>query len=55
MPRYLIERTFPDDGLIIPMNETGAKICHSLVSNNTQYQVTWIHSYIRKEAADRTW
>ena len=25
MPGYLIERTFPDDGLVIPMDETGAK------------------------------
>jgi hypothetical protein len=49
MPRYLIERTFPDDGLVIPMDETGAKMCHSLVSNNTQYQVTWVHSYVSED------
>ena len=49
MPRYLIERTFPDDGLIIPMDETEHKLCHSLVSNNAQYQVTWVHSYVSED------
>ena len=49
MPRYLVERTFPDDGLIIPMDETGAQMCHSVVSNNAQDQVTWIHSYVSED------
>jgi hypothetical protein len=49
MPRYLVERTFPDDGLIIPMDETGAQICHSVVSNNAQYHVTWVHSYVSED------
>ena len=49
MPRYLVERTFPDDGLIIPMDETGAQICQSVVSNNAQYQVTWVHSYVSED------
>jgi hypothetical protein len=45
MPRYVVERTFPD-GLIIPMDETGAQMCHAVVSHNAQEQVTWIHSYV---------
>jgi hypothetical protein len=49
MPRYLVERTFPDDGLVIPMDETGAQICHLVVSNNAQYQVTWVHSYVSED------
>jgi hypothetical protein len=49
MPRYLVERTFPDDGLVIPMDETGAQICHSVMSNNAQYQVTWVHSYVSED------
>ncbi len=49
MPRYLVERTFTDDGLIIPMDETGAQICLSVVSNNAQYQVTWVHSYVSED------
>ena len=44
MPRYVVERTFPD-GLIIPMDETGEQMCRSVVSYNAQEQVTWVHSY----------
>jgi hypothetical protein len=45
MPRYLIERDFPD-GLAIPQNEAGACACRSVVDNNTEDNVTWIHSYV---------
>jgi Nickel responsive protein SCO4226-like len=45
MPRYLIERDFPD-GLRIPVNETGAKDCLAIVDSNLSDQVTWVHSYV---------
>lgn len=45
MPRYLVERTFPD-GLQIPLTEEGARICRTLVDTNTDDQVTWVHSYV---------
>src|SRR5262245_42140814 len=45
MPRYLVERTFPD-GLDIPMNDDGANICLTVVGNNLQDNVTWVHSYV---------
>src|SRR6266550_591755 len=45
MPRYLVERTFPD-GLAIPMNAQGAAICLAVVGNNAQDEVTWVHSYV---------
>jgi hypothetical protein len=45
MPRYLVERTFPD-GLTIPMDDSGAKTCLTVVDNNAQDGVTWIHSYV---------
>jgi hypothetical protein len=48
MPRYLVERTFPD-GLIIPMDQTGAEICHAVVSTNALDQVTWVHSYVSED------
>lgn len=48
MPRYVIERTFRE-GLILPMDETGAQICRSIVDNNAQEQVTWIHSYVSED------
>ena len=45
MPRYLVERTFPD-GLAIPMNADGATICLTVVGNNLVDNVTWVHSYV---------
>ena len=45
MPRYLVERTFPD-GLHIPADEVGAKACLSVVDKNAQLGVTWVHSYV---------
>ena len=45
MPRYLVERTFPD-GLAIPMNDEGAQVCLTVVGNNTVEGVTWVHSYV---------
>ena len=48
MPRYLVERTFPN-GLAIPMNDLGAEVCLSVVGNNMQDNVTWVHSYVTKD------
>lgn len=45
MPRYLVERTFPD-GLVIPMTEQGAATCRSVVGNNAEELVTWVQSYV---------
>ncbi len=45
LPRYLIERSFPN-GLHIPVNEEGAQICCTVIKNNAEELVTWIHSYV---------
>lgn len=45
MPRYLIERNFPD-GLEIPVDTNGIDICQSIIENNSDDNVTWIHSYV---------
>jgi len=45
MPRYLVERTFPDR-LAIPMNDEGANVCLTVVGNNLQDNVSWVHSYV---------
>jgi hypothetical protein len=45
MPRYLVERTFPD-GLAIPVTEKGVGICLNVVTTNADNTVTWIHSYV---------
>ena len=48
MPRYLVERNFPD-GLRIPVTEQGAKACSTVVENNASSGVTWIHSYVTQD------
>ena len=45
MPRYLVERTFAD-GLDIPINEAGMKATATVISNNAEHGVTWVHSYV---------
>jgi hypothetical protein len=45
MPRYLVERTFPD-GLAIPLSEAGAQACQSVVAINAEQLVNWVHSYV---------
>lgn len=45
MPRYVVERTFPD-GLEIPVNNDGAAVCSNVVGNNSAQNVTWVHSYV---------
>ena len=45
MPRYLVERTFPD-GLQIPATEEGAAACLGVVDRNAEQGVTWVHSYV---------
>jgi hypothetical protein len=48
MPRYLVERTFPE-GLHIPVNSEGAGVCNAVVGTNAQSGVTWIHSYVTED------
>ncbi len=50
MPRYMVERTFPD-GLEIPTSDQGAKTCLQVIENNAEERVTWVTSYV---SADRT-
>jgi hypothetical protein len=45
MPRYLVERSFPE-GLKITANDEGAEMCRTVVMNNAEENVTWIHSYV---------
>ena len=48
MPRYLIERTFPET-LSIPMTPEGAALCRSVVATNAADGVTWLHSYVNPD------
>jgi hypothetical protein len=48
VPRYIIERTFPD-GLRIPMNSEGTAICGKVGKNNSLHGVSWLHSYVSED------
>jgi hypothetical protein len=48
MPRYLVQRTFPD-GLQIPVDDEGAKVCLNVVDTNADSGVTWVHSYVSND------
>lgn len=45
MPRYLVERTFPD-GLHVRTDVPGADACATVIGTNSQFDVTWLHSYV---------
>ncbi len=45
MPRYLIERSFPD-GLALEPNKQGCAAANSVIGTNAEQGVTWIHSYV---------
>ena len=45
MPRYLVERSFPE-GLSIPMNQEGRQVTGKVVARNSESGVTWLHSYV---------
>jgi len=48
MARYIIERQFPK-GLSIPQNDEGKKAVASVVANNAEQGVTWLHSYVNPD------
>ena len=48
MARYLVERTF-SDGLNIPVNGEGEKVCLGVVDRNAELGVTWVHSYVSED------
>ena len=45
MPRYMVERTFPE-GLKIPINAEGAAGVSKVIGSNSEEGVTWVHSYV---------
>jgi hypothetical protein len=49
MPRYLVERDFPD-GLPIGADAAGAQACREVIEVNANDGVTWVHSFV---TADR--
>lgn len=50
MPRFLVERTFPDR-FSMPEGDAGTRLRDGIVDSNAASKVTWIHSYV---SDDRT-
>jgi hypothetical protein len=48
MPRYLVQRTFPE-GLAIPANAEGAEVCRTVVDGNAGHGVTWVQSFVSSD------
>jgi hypothetical protein len=48
MPRYLVERGFPE-GLNIPATNEGAAALRSVVATNAEDGVTWIQSFVTED------
>jgi hypothetical protein len=49
MPRYIVERSFPAR-LPMPPDVAWAAVCESIIEQNSELGVTWVHSYV---SADR--
>ena len=45
MPRYMIQRTFPD-GFNLPINGEGESSSERTVANNMEERVTWVQSFV---------
>lgn len=48
MPRYIVERNFPD-GLRVPLDEQGTRACGTVVENNLKSGVSWLQSYVSED------
>jgi Protein of unknown function (DUF4242) len=48
MPRYMVERTFPN-GLGLPISEEGEAAARQIVAANADVGVTWVHSYVNDD------
>ena len=48
MPRYLVQRTFPQ-GLHIPVMNGGAELCRGVIERNAAEDVTWISSLVSED------
>jgi Protein of unknown function (DUF4242) len=48
MPRYIVERSFPE-GLVIPINSEGSQVCELVAQNNAVDGVVWVHSYVSED------
>ena len=48
MPRYVVQRSFPD-GLQIPAADDGVEVCRAVIEQNAREGVTWLSSYVSED------
>jgi hypothetical protein len=48
MPRYIVQRTFPER-LDIPVADGGRELCRGVIERNAEEGVTWVHSYVTED------
>jgi hypothetical protein len=48
MPRYLVQRSFPE-GLHIPVDNGGTELCRGVIERNADEGVTWISSFVSED------
>lgn len=48
MPRYMVQRTFPE-GLHIPLDTGGVELCRGVIERNADEGVTWISSFVSED------
>lgn len=48
MPRYVVQRTF-QEGLHVPIDDCGVRVCRGVVERNAQEGVTWVSSYVSED------
>ena len=48
MPRYIVQRTFPQR-LDIPVVGGGRELCRGVIEQNAEEGVTWVHSYVTED------
>jgi hypothetical protein len=48
MPRYVVQRTFPE-GLHISLVDGGAELCRGVIERNAEEGVTWISSFVSED------
>jgi hypothetical protein len=48
MPRYVVERTFPN-GLHVPVGASGMERCLGVIERNRFQGVTWLSSYVSED------
>ena len=50
MPRYVVQRSFPD-GLQIPIDNAGVELCRRVIERNAREGVTWVTSFVSEDRA----